>query len=117
MKNHYNHKYTRGFKYERSFDEILRNQVTNIISKKSIAKCRISGVISKITYHRLNLGTDGQGACNFRTVKKIKTTQLTIVIPFKKLDVIVESKKGNNSLMNNNNKMSIVILSQGVVSL
>ena len=47
-----------------------------------------------MTYHILNLGTGGQDADIFETMRKSKTKKLNEIIPLKKLDVIVEYKKG-----------------------
>ena len=54
-----------------------------------------------MTYNRLNRESGGQHVDNFETVRNSKTTQLTTIVPFTKVDVIIESKKGNNFLMNN----------------
>ena len=49
------------------------NKIANWIIKKAIKKCRIRGDISKVTYHRLNLGTDGQDTDKFETMRNSKT--------------------------------------------
>ena len=75
-----------------------------------------------MTYHRLNCKSGGQDADKFKTARNSKTTQLTMIVPFTELDVIVESKKVNNFLMNNHTEKvhcylksrSCVIIAQNI---
>ena len=91
-------------KIQRKHRLSVRNKVSDRITKKDIEKCAMIGDIFKMTYHRINQGTNGQDADKFETTRNSKKTQLTIIVPFMKLDVIIKSKKGSNYLINNNHK-------------
>ena len=51
--------------------------------------------------------TDRQDVDNFKMVENSKTTQLTIIVSFAKLDVIVESKNRNNFLISSRPKIVV----------
>ena len=49
-------------------------------------------------HHRLNQGTGGYDMGIFEALKNSKRTQFTVMGPFKKLDVNIESKNENKFL-------------------
>ena len=101
MGHSYTHKATKGLYYDICVEGLPRNQVTNKIATRAIKKSGIRENISKLEHHRLNRELGKKDAFNFKTVRNSKTTQLTIIVPFTKLDLISKSKNGNNFLMNN----------------
>ena len=62
-------------------------------------KCRINKEISNIRYYQFNSKSAGQNNDKFDTWLKGKTQQVTLIIPFIKLNVIVETKTERNFLM------------------
>ena len=52
-------------------------------------------------YHRLNRGSAGQREDDFEIMKNSRAKQMTMILPFTKLDTMVESKTENGSFTSN----------------
>ena len=76
MVNMHNYNGTIGVKYKLNIDGVLRNKLLDKIAKKAIERCGMIEDISKMIYHRLNQGTDGQEVDAFETMSNSK--KLTI---------------------------------------
>ena len=68
-------------------------------------KCGIRGDISNIRYHRSNSRSACQTEDEFDTRMKSKAQQVTLILLFTKLDVMVETKMENSFLITKNSEM------------
>ena len=74
----------------------IRIEVIKRIINGTFESCNINGEISNIRYHRLNCKSADQNEDEFDNKLKGQMQQVTLIVPLTKLDVIVETKTGNN---------------------
>ena len=101
MKNTLQHTRTPGTIYNMSIEGRLRNDITRLLVNGDFEKCRINGEISNMKYHRLNRGSAGQKENKFEIIENSRAKQVTIILPFTKLDVMVKFKTENGSFTSN----------------
>ena len=91
----YIHTGTSGETYNMLIDGIFRIDIIKRIIKGTFENCNIKGEILNIRYHRLNCRTAGQKEDEFDNKVKGQMQQVTLIIPFTKLNVMVETKTKN----------------------
>ena len=87
-----------GERYGMLNDGPLNINIFKRIMKGTLINCRIKGEISNVRYHRLNHRTIRQEEDKFENKGKNQMQQVTFVIPFTKLDVMVETKMENDNI-------------------
>ena len=76
-----------------------RIDVIKKIKRGTFENCNIKEEISNIRYHRLYHGTAGQKEDEFDNKVKDQRPKVTLIIPFTKLDVMVEIKTKKQHLL------------------
>ena len=91
--------------YNFLLDVKLRNNVITNIINYMFEQCQIEGEISYVRYHWVNRKSISQEKDDFEIMLNENEKQIIILIPFTNLDVKVETKMKDTTLVANKTEM------------
>ena len=92
----YKQKKLKGVKYQHEIRGTLGTDISKEMATKSIKSCRIKGDIHQIIYHHMNQDAKEQSMDEFVTSTNNRKLHFTVIVSLTKLDMIIDSKNGNN---------------------